>query len=278
MDPAFIFGWFIVVFALVLTAVGASSKRVMGDKKIRNLQAKAAMQVFGLLGVLVFGIGVLLYGGYLTEPANVVGVSALTFAAFSKYSPINNALSFITVAYRTEFAIDDWIKISNPSGEIVGKVKNFNLKGVMVKTFDMSCALVSCEELLHSLVENLTPDDMFRWTTCLSVSKAVPVKVIENICTKRLSEHQLVQITDGEGFAQEAYVEFHDDRMDFRPNFRRITIYTYHPKWVPMPDGEMEPLGYEVAYRQAREFKRDIYEALDSQKMSYVDTSFVVRP
>ena len=53
MEPAFIFGWFIVVFILVITAVGASSKRVMGDKKIRNLQAKAAMQVFGLLGVLV---------------------------------------------------------------------------------------------------------------------------------------------------------------------------------------------------------------------------------
>ena len=80
MEPAFIFGWFIVVFILVITAVGASSKRVMGDKKIRNLQAKAAMQVFGLLGVLVFGIGVLLYGGYLSDPANVVGVSALTFA------------------------------------------------------------------------------------------------------------------------------------------------------------------------------------------------------
>jgi small-conductance mechanosensitive channel len=278
MEPAIIFGWFMAVFVAVIAAVGASGRKVMGDKKIRNLQAKAALQVFGLFGALIFSIGVLLYGGYLSDPANVVGVSALAYAAFSKYSPINNALSFLMIAYRMEFAIDDWVKVSNVSGAVVGKVKDFNLKGVKVKTFDMSESIVSCEEMQHSFVENLTPGDMFRWTTCLSVSKAVPVKTIENICTKRLAEHQLVQIMDGEGFAQEAYIEFHDDRMDFRPNFRRITIYTYHPKWVPMADGELEPLGYEVAYRQAREFKRDIYDALDSQKMSYVDTSFVVRP
>ena len=213
MEPAFIFGWFIVVFILVITAVGASSKRVMGDKKIRNLQAKAAMQVFGLLGVLVFGIGVLLYGGYLSDPANVVGVSALTFAAFSKYSPINNALSFITIAYRTEFAIDDWIKVSNQAGKIVGKVKDFNLKGVKVRTFDMSESIISCEELMHSFVENLTPGDIFRWKSLLSISKAASVKSTENICRKVLEENNLTSITDEDGYQQDAYVEFHDDQL-----------------------------------------------------------------
>ena len=277
MEPAFIFGWFIVVFILVITAVGASSKRVMGDKKIRNLQAKAAMQVFGLLGVLVFGIGVLLYGGYLSDPANVVGVSALTFAAFSKYSPINNALSFITIAYRTEFAIDDWIKVSNQSGKIVGKVKDFNLKGVKVRTFDMSESIVSCEELLHSFVENLTPGDIFRWKTLLSISKAASVKSTENICRKVLEENNLTSITDEDGYQQDAYVEFHDDQLQFKPSFRRVSIYTYHPKWITMSESS-EPIGYEVAYALARQFKRDILSELDSMQMTYVDASYVVKP
>ena len=51
-------------------------------------------------------------------------------------------------------------------------------------------------------------------------------------------------------------------------------IYTYHPKWIPMPEGA-EPIGYEVAYQLSRDFKRDIYEKMDSQKNAYVD---VVRP
>jgi len=277
MEPALIFGWFIVVFILVIAAVGASSKRVMGDKKIRNLQAKAAMQVFGLLGFLIFGIGVLLYGGYLSDPANVVGVSALTFAAFSKYSPINNALSFITIAYRTEFAIDDWIKVSNQSGKIVGKVKDFNLKGVKVRTFDMSESIVSCEELLHSFVENLTPGDIFRWKTLLSISKAASVKSTENICRKVLEENNLTSITDEDGYQQDAYVEFHDDQLQFKPSFRRVSIYTYHPKWITMAESS-EPIGYEVAYALARQFKRDILSELDSMQMTYVDASYVVKP
>jgi hypothetical protein len=32
-----------------------------------------------------------------------------------------------------------------------------------------------------------------------------------------------------------------------------------------------EPIGYEVAYQLSREFKRDIYEQMDSHKNAYVD-------
>ena len=277
MEPAFIFGWFIAVCILVLIAVGTSSKRVMGDKKIRNLQAKAAFQVFGLFGVLIFGIGVLLYGGYLSDPANVVGVSALAYAAFSRYSPINNALSFLTVAYRTEFAIDDWIKVSNQAGAIVGKVKDFSLKGVKVRTFDMSESIVSCEEMMHSFVENLTPGEIFRWKTILSISKAATVKSTENICRKVLEESNLASIMDEDGYQQDAYVEFHDDQLQFKPSFRRVTIYTYHPKWITMTENS-EPIGYEVAYALARKFKRNILSELDSMQMTYLDASYVVKP
>ena len=83
------------------------------------------------------------------------------------------------------------------------------------------------------------------------------------------------EIIDEEGFKQEAYLELHDDKLDFKPNYRRISIFTYHPKWIPMPEGA-EPIGYEVAYQISRDFKRDVYKSLDSQQMSYLDTSFVV--
>ena len=276
MDEGLVFAWFIVVALGVSAAVKKSKKAAFTDYKIRSLQGKAAAQVFGVLGALVFGVGLLMYSGLLARTEYIVGVSALTYAAFSQYSPVNGALSFLTVAYKTEFAIDDWVKISNEAGNIKGKVKDFSLKGVRLKTFDMSEAIVSCDELLHSVVENLTPSELFRWETPLSVSKMVPVTNIENVTTNVLQEHKLSEITDEEGFAQKAYIEFHDDKLDFKPNFRRISIYTYHPKWIPMPEGA-EPIGYEVAYQLSREFKRDIYERMDSQKMSYVDTSFVMK-
>ena len=276
MDEGLIFAWFIAVALAVSAAIKKAKKSAFSDYKIRNLQGKAAAQVFGVLGAIVFGIGLLMYSGLLARTEYIVGISALTYAAFSQYSPVNGALSFLTVAYKTEFAIDDWIKISNQAGSIKGKVKDFSLKGVRLKTFDMSEAIVSCDELLHSVVENLTPNDLFRWETPLSVSKMVPVKNIENVTTKVLEEHNLSEINDEEGFLQKAYIEFHDDKLDFKPNFRRISIYTYHPKWIPMPEGA-EPIGYEVAYQLSREFKRDIYERMDNQKMSYVDTSFVMK-
>ena len=276
MDEGLVFAWFIVVALGGSAAVKKSKKAAFTDYKIRSLQGKAAAQVFGVLGALVFGVGLLMYSGLLARTEYIVGVSALTYAAFSQYSPVNGALSFLTVAYKTEFAIDDWVKISNEAGNIKGKVKDFSLKGVRLKTFDMSEAIVSCDELLHSVVENLTPSELFRWETPLSVSKMVPVTNIENVTTNVLQEHKLSEITDEEGFAQKAYIEFHDDKLDFKPNFRRISIYTYHPKWIPMPEGA-EPIGYEVAYQLSREFKRDIYERMDSQKMSYVDTSFVMK-
>ena len=274
MDEGLIFAWFIAVAIGVSAAVKHAKRSAFTDYKIRSLQGKAAAQVFGLLGLLIFGIGLLMYSGLLAKTEYIVGVSALTYAAFSQYSPINGALSFLTVAYRTEFAIDDWVKVSKHAGTIKGKVKDFSMKGVRLKTFDMSEAIISCDELLHSVVENLTPNDLFRWETPVSVSKMVPVKNIENTVNAVLSKHSLESLVDDEGFVQAAYIEFHDDKLDFKPNFRRISIYTYHPKWIPMAEGS-EPIGYEVAYQLSREFKRDIYEKMDSQKNAYVD---VVRP
>ena len=270
MDEGLIFAWFIAVAIGVSAAITKAKRSAFTDYKIRSLQGKAAAQVFGLLGALVFGIGLLMYSGLLARTEYIVGISAFTYAAFSQYSPINGALSFLTVAYRTEFAIDDWVKISNDAGTIKGKVKDFSLKGVRLKTFDMSECIIGCDELTHSVVENLTPSDIFRWETALSVSKMMKVKIIENTVNAVLMEHSLSSLVDEDGFKQEAYIEYHDDKLDFKPNFRRITIYTYHPKWIPMPEGA-EPIGYEVAYSLSREFKRDIYEKIDSHKNAYAD-------
>ena len=189
MDEGLVFAWFIAVALGVSAAIAKAKKSAFTDYKIRSLQGKAAAQVFGVLGAIVFGVGLLMYSGLLARTEYIVGVSALTYAAFSQYSPVNGALSFLTVAYKTEFAIDDWVKVSNEAGEIKGKVKDFSLKGVKLKTFDMSEAIVSCDELLHSVVENLTPSDIFRWETPVSVSKMVPVKNIENTVNAVLSQH-----------------------------------------------------------------------------------------
>ena len=270
MDEGLVFAWFIAVALCVSAAIKRAKKSAFSDYKIRSLQGKAAAQVFGVLGLIVFGVGLMMYSGLLARTEYIVGISALTYAAFSQYSPINGALSFLTVAYRTEFAIDDWVKISNTSGAIKCKVKDFSLKGVRLKTFDMSECIIGCDELMHSVVENLTHSDIFRWETALSVSKMMKVKIIENTVNAVLMEHSLDSLTDEEGFPQKAYTEYHDDKLDFKPNFRRITIYTYHPKWIPMPEGA-EPIGYEVAYQLSREFKRDIYEKIDSHKNAYAD-------
>ena len=275
MDEGLIFAWFIAVAIGVSVAISRVKKINTLDFKIRSLQGKAATQVFGVIGDLVFLVGLAMYSGVLAETEYIVGFSALTYIALSQYSPVNTAFSFLTVAYRTEFAIDDWIQVSNNSGSIKGKVKDFTMKGVRIKTFDMSECIVGCDELIHSVVENLTPNDLFRWQTTLSVSKAIPVETEETICKAKLGEHTLSEIVDEEGFKQQAYLEFHDDKLDFKPNYRRISIFTYHPKWIPMAEGA-EPIGYEVAYQISRDFKRDIYAAMDSQQMSYLDTSFVV--
>jgi len=275
VDEGLIFAWFIAVAIGVSAAVSRVKRINTLDFKIRSLTGKAAGQVFGVLGVLIFLVGVAAYSGVLAKTEYIVGFSALTYIALSQYSPVNTAFSFLTVAYRTEFAIDDWINISNKDGAIKGKVKDFTMKGVRIKTFDMSECIIGCDELLHSVVENLTPNDLFRWQTTLSVSKAIPVETVETICKAKLGEHTLSEIVDEEGFKQQAYLEFHDDKLDFKPNYRRISIFTYHPKWIPMAEGA-EPIGYEVAYQISRDFKRDIYAAMDSQQMSYLDTSFVV--
>ena len=275
MDEGIIFAWFIAVAICVSVAISRVKKVNTLDFKIRSLQGKAATQVFGVVGALIFLVGLAAYSGILAKTEYIVGFSALTYLALSQYSPVNTAFSFLTVAYRTEFAIDDWIKLSNGSNEVTGKVKDFTMKGVRIKTFDMSECIIGCDELLHTIVENLTPTDLFRWQTTLSVSKAIPIETVESICKVRLGEHALSEIMDEDGFKQEAYLEFHDDKLDFKPNYRRISIYTYHPKWIPMPEGA-EPIGYEVAYSISRDFKRDVYQSLDSQQMSYLDTSFVV--
>ena len=275
MDEGLVFAWFIAVALGVSAAISRVKKLNTLDFKIRSLQGKAAAQVFGVVGCIIFLIGLAAYSGVLAKTEYIVGFSALTYMALSQYSPVNTAFSFLTVAYRTEFAIDDWIKVSSNAGEVKGKVKDFTMKGVRIKTFDMSECIIGCDELLHSVVENLTPTDLFRWQTTLSVSKAIPVETVETICKTKLGEHTLTEIIDEEGFKQEAYLEFHDDKLDFKPNYRRISIFTYHPKWIPMPEG-VEPIGYEVAYQLSRDFKRDIYAAMDSQQMSYLDTSFVV--
>ena len=275
MDEGLIFAWFIAVAIGVSVAIGRVKKINTLDFKIRSLQGKAATQVFGVIGGLVFLVGLAAYSGVLAKTEYIVGFSALTYIALSQYSPVNTAFSFLTVAYRTEFSIDDWIRVTNQSGGVTGKVKDFSMKGVRIKTFDMSEAIIGWDELLHSVVENLTPNDLFRWQTTLSVSKAIPIETVESICNVTLGEHALSDIIDEDGFKQEAYLEFHDDKLDFKPNYRRISIFTYHPKWIPMPEGA-EPIGYEVAYQISRDFKRDVYKSLDSQQMSYLDTSFVV--
>ena len=275
MDEGVIFAWFIAVGLGVSLAISRVKKVNTLDFKIRSLQGKAATQVFGVVGAIIFLLGLAAYSGVLAKTEYIVGFSALTYLALSQYSPVNTAFSFLTVAYRTEFAIDDWIRLSNGSTAVTGKVKDFTMKGVRIKTFDMSECIIGCDELLHTIVENLTPTELFRWQTTLSVSKAIPIETVESICKVRLGEHALSEITDEEGFKQQAYLEFHDDKLDFKPNYRRISIFTYHPKWIPMPEGA-EPIGYEVAYQLSRDFKRDVYQSLDSQQMSYLDTSFVV--
>jgi len=273
MDDSIILLWAILVLFGILISVSAVSRRAApSGMRVRNLQAKAAVQVFGTLGIIVFGSGLLLYGGYLKEPANVLGISVVALGAFSKFSPVHNAFSFIMVAYRTEFQLDDWIKIQNQNGTFIGKAKDFNLKGVKLKSFDMSETIVSNEEVLKSLVENLTPDNLFRWTTTLTVSKVVDIKKIEQIINHVLMEQDLTAIKDEMGYAQQSYIEYYDDKMDFKPAFRRINIYTYHPKWVQAGEHtEAEPIGYECAYQMSLSLKKQLYAHVDTVPLAYTD-------
>ena len=202
MDEGVIFAWFIAVGLGVSLAISRVKKVNTLDFKIRSLQGKAATQVFGVVGAIIFLLGLAAYSGVLAKTEYIVGFSALTYLALSQYSPVNTAFSFLTVAYRTEFAIDDWIRLSNGSTAVTGKVKDFTMKGVRIKTFDMSECIIGCDELLHTIVENLTPTELFRWQTTLSVSKAIPIETVESICKVRLGEHALSEITDEEGFKQ----------------------------------------------------------------------------
>tara|TARA_R100001086_G_scaffold74709_1_gene36032 strand:+ start:931 stop:1761 length:831 start_codon:yes stop_codon:yes gene_type:complete len=276
MDPAILFAWAIVVFILTTGAIKAVGNQNAGSFKIRDLKTKAATQIFGVMGIIIFGVGVLLYGGYLNKIENVAGLAAITYAAFSQYSPLNNAFSFMTVAYKTEFAIDDWIQISNQNGKVIGKAKDFNFRGIKVRTFDMSEVIISCEELLHSLVENLTPEHVFRWKTSLFVSKAVPIDKINNTILRFLNDNQIISLQDEE-INHESYVEYFDE-MDFRPSFRKVVVYTYHPKWIDLGNGDVDPIGYEVAYQITRKFKSDVYAEIAKEQNSYLDMSYVVRP
>ena len=83
VDEGLIFAWFIAVAIGVSAAVKKAKKSAFSDYKIRSLQGKAAAQVFGVLGAIVFGIGLLMYSGLLAKTEYIVGVTALTYAAFS---------------------------------------------------------------------------------------------------------------------------------------------------------------------------------------------------
>jgi len=275
MDPAILFAWAILVFVFTSGAIKAVTRQEAGSFKIRDLKTKAATQIFGVMGFLLFAIGVMFYGGYLSKVENMVGLAAITYAAFSQYSPLTNAFSFMTVAYRTEFAIDDWIKISNQNGDVIGKAKDFNFRGIKVRTFDMSEVIISCEELLHSLVENLTPEHIFRWKTSMYVSKAVPIDLVDATVNRFLTDNSINSLQDGE-YAQKSYVEYFDE-MDYRPSFRKVVVYTYHPKWIDMGNGEVDPIGYEVAYQITRKFKSEVYSEIAKEQNSYLDMSYVVR-
>ena len=146
MEEGLIFAWFIAVALGVSAAISRVKKLNTIDFKIRSLQGKAAAQVFGVVGGLIFLVGLAAYSGVLAKTEYIVGFSALTYIALSQYSPVNTAFSFLTVAYRTEFSIDDWIQVSNTAGSVKGKVKDFTMKGVRIKTFDMSeCITISIE-------------------------------------------------------------------------------------------------------------------------------------
>ena len=275
MDPAILFAWGIVVFILTTWAIKTVTKQELGSFKIRSLKTKAATQIFGVMGFLLFAIGVMFYGGYLSKVENMVGLAAITYAAFSQWSPLTTSLSFMMVAYRTEFAIDDWIKISNQNGEVVGKAKDFTFRGIKVRTFDMSEVIVSCEELLHALVENLTPEHIFRWKTSMYVSKAVSIDKVNATIERFLNDNSINALQDGD-FVQKSYVEYFDE-MDYRPSFRKVIVYTYHPKWIDLGDGEVDPIGYEVAYQVTRKFKSEVYSEIAKEQNSYLDMSYVVR-
>jgi hypothetical protein len=72
-------------------------------------------------------------------------------------------------------------------------------------------------------------------------------------------------------------VEYFDE-MDFRPSFRKVIVYTYHPKWIDLGDGDVDPIGYEVAYQITRKFKSEVYSEIAKEQNSYLDMSYVVRP
>ena len=87
MDEGLIFAWFIAAAIGVSVAIKHAKRSAFSDYKIRSLQGKAAAQVFGVLGVIVFGIGLLMYSGLLARTEYIVGVSALTYAAFPNIVP-----------------------------------------------------------------------------------------------------------------------------------------------------------------------------------------------
>ena len=276
MDSSILFAWFILVAVIVSIAVNVAASRMLGRHKIRNIQIRAATQVFGTAGLFVFTTVYLYAEGYLDTTINVLGISALIVVAFSKYSPVNNAFSFMIVAYRTEFHIDDWIQISNVNGKMRGKVKDFNLKGVRIQNFSLSESIVSNEELIHSFVVNLTPDDLFRWPTVIGTSKAMDAESVEKIIIDNLVKHNLSEAS-GTIATFNSYFEYFDDDLDYRPNYRSMTIYTYHPKWIQGGEAHLEPNGFELAYTVTRQLKRDIMTEIEAEELSYVDASLVVQ-
>ena len=269
MKAEFYYLCFLIIAIFISIAIHISQTRVGSRHKIRNIQALAALQVFGALGVLIFSVVYLYYEGYLDSNLNVLGVGAVTVFGFSKYSPLNNAFSFMTVAYRTEFRIDDWIKIKNPNGELKGKVKDFNLKGIRLKTFDLSEIIISNDEALHSFVINLTPKDTFRWESTITIAKTTPGEYLEQVIINALKEHELLEHRDLDGDLYSTYLEVMDSVLEYKPEFRRMSIYTFHSKYIETRDELLEPNGYEIAYIKTRNLVRDICYELDEQSITY---------
>jgi len=77
VDEGLVFAWFIAVAIGVSAAVKKAKKSSFTDYKIRSLQGKAAAQVFGVLGAIIFAVGLLMYSGLLAKTEYIVGITRL---------------------------------------------------------------------------------------------------------------------------------------------------------------------------------------------------------
>ena len=79
MDPAVLFAWFIIEAIVVSIAVNIAASRMLGRHKIRNIQIRAATQVFGTAGLFVFSTVYLYAEGYLDDTINVLHLCGMKY-------------------------------------------------------------------------------------------------------------------------------------------------------------------------------------------------------